>query len=123
MTRKNRFWTRKKPFRTSINSLEKSKQTHNDLTKKVVDAGNAISGLSGQLKTAAESLEHFRLDEVKDWGLDQIADLRESLTKTYNQAKVHFDDTSKQKGEAEKELATVDEQIQQSTQPTHRSWH
>ncbi|SOD96496.1 AAA family ATPase [Spirosoma fluviale] len=86
---------------------------HNDLTKKVVDAGNAIFGLNGQLKTAAESLEHFRLDEVKDWGLDQIADLRESLSKTYRQAKVHFDDTSKQKGEAEKEQATVDEQIQQ----------
>lgn len=86
-----------------------------DLTKKVVDADKAISGLSGALKTAAESLEHFHLDEVKNWGLDQIADLRESLTKTYHQAKVHFDDTSKQTGEAEKEQATVEEQIQQFT--------
>ncbi|GAB3776785.1 SbcC/MukB-like Walker B domain-containing protein [Spirosoma horti] len=101
----------------AIQDLEKligeAEATHNDLTKKVVDAGNALFGLSGQLKTAAESLEHFRLEEVKNWGLDQIADLRESLSKTYRQAKVHFDDTSKQKGEAEKEQATVEEQIQQ----------
>ncbi|MCX6213223.1 SMC family ATPase [Spirosoma sp.] len=101
----------------AIQDLEKligeAEATYNDLTKKVVDAGNAIAGLSGQLKTAAESLEHFQLEEVKNWGLDQIADLRESLTKTYHQAKVHFDNTAKQQGEAEKDQATVDEQIQQ----------
>ncbi|GAB3809593.1 SbcC/MukB-like Walker B domain-containing protein [Spirosoma humi] len=101
----------------AIQDLEKligeAEATHNDLTKKVVDAGNALFGLSGQLKTAAESLEHFRLEEVKNWGLDQIADLRESLTKTYHQTKVHFDNTSKQRGDAEKEQATIEEQIQQ----------
>ncbi|ADB41857.1 AAA family ATPase [Spirosoma linguale] len=101
----------------AIQDLEKligeAEAAHNDLNKKVVDAGNAIAGLSGQLKTAAESLEHFRLEEVKNWGLDQIADLRESLTKTYRQAKIHFDDTAKQQGEAEKEQATAEEQIQQ----------
>ncbi|AUD03261.1 AAA family ATPase [Spirosoma pollinicola] len=94
--------------------IGESETIANDLTKKVVEAGNAISGLNGQLKTAAESLEHFRLDEVKDWGLDQIADLREKLTKTHNQAKVNFDDSAKKKSDAEKELATVDEQILQA---------
>ncbi|GAB3040341.1 AAA family ATPase [Spirosoma pulveris] len=101
----------------AIQDLEKliaeADAIHSDLAKKVVDAGNAISGLSGQLKTAAESLEHFRLEEVKNWGLDQIADLRETLTKTYNQAKIHFEDTSKEKSEAEKDQATAEEQIQQ----------
>ena len=50
---------------------------------------------------------------MKDWRLDQIADLRESLSKVYDQAKIHFDDTSREQGEAEKELATVEEQILQ----------
>lgn len=101
----------------AIQDLEKligeAEAIHSDLTNKVVDAGNAISGLNGQLKTAAESLEHFRLDEVKNWDLSQINDLRNSLTKAYEQVKVHYDDASKQKSDAEKDLATVKEQIQQ----------
>ncbi|GAB3741355.1 AAA family ATPase [Spirosoma lituiforme] len=87
--------------------------TQAELTGKVADANNDLSGLNGQLKTAAESLVHFRLDEVKDWRLDQIADLRESLSQVYDQAKIHFDETSREKGEAEKALATAEEQIQQ----------
>jgi exonuclease SbcC len=101
----------------AIQDLEKligeADVTHTDLTKKVVDAGNALFGLSGQLKTAAESLEHFRLDEIKNWELSQINDLRNSLTKAYAQVKIHFDDASKHRGDAEKDLATAKEQIQQ----------
>jgi len=93
-----------------ITDAEKS---YNDLSKKVIETGHAIAGLSGQLKTAAESLAHFRLDEVTNWRLDQIDALRASLSEVYNQARLNFDATSKQKSEAEKELATVEEQIQQ----------
>ncbi|MFD2572245.1 AAA family ATPase [Spirosoma soli] len=80
---------------------------------KVADAEKAISGQEGQLQTAVESLEHFKLDEVKRWGLSQIADMRESLSHTYNQTKVNFEDAEKQKSAAEKALATAEEQVQQ----------
>lgn len=93
--------------------IDEIELAHNDFARKVAEADNAISGQEGQLKTAVESLQHFRLDEVAQWGLDQIADLRESLTRTYQQTKVNFDDAEKQKTIAEKELATVEEQIGQ----------
>ncbi|QHV99087.1 AAA family ATPase [Spirosoma endbachense] len=97
-----------------LNKLtEETEIIYKELARKVAEADNDLSGLNGQLKTAAESLEHFRLDEVKQWGLDQIADLRESLYRTYKQTKINFDDADKQKSSAEKELATLEEQIQQ----------
>ncbi|WP_338874132.1 SMC family ATPase [Spirosoma sp. SC4-14] len=86
---------------------------HGDFARKVAEADNAISGQEGQLKTAVESLQHFRLDEVSQWGLDQIADLRESLTQTYHQTKHNFDDAEKQKTSSEKEQATLEEQLEQ----------
>ncbi|MBC3785501.1 AAA family ATPase [Spirosoma utsteinense] len=100
-------------IRTIDARIGETETAHNRLAQQVVDVGNAISGLNGQLKTAAESLDHFRLDEVKNWAIDQINDLRNSLTKAYAQVKVHYDNASKQKGDTEKELATVEEQIQQ----------
>jgi exonuclease SbcC len=84
---------------------------HVTLAQKVADADKAISGLNGQLKGEVESLEHFRLDEVNGWGLDQIADLRESLDRVYKQTKLNFDEADTRKGDAEKELAGTKAQI------------
>jgi exonuclease SbcC len=100
-------------IRTLDTHIAECETLNSILVKKIVDIGNAIYGINGQLKTAAESLEHFRLDEVKGWALNQINDLRNSLTKAYAQVKIHFDDASKQKSDAEKDLATTEEQIQQ----------
>jgi exonuclease SbcC len=93
--------------------IDEAEAVYKEQSKKVAEVEKAISGQEGQLQTAVESLEHFKLDEVKDWGLGQIADMRESLSQTYNQTKVNFEDADRQKSTAEKALATAEEQIQQ----------
>ncbi|GAB3501345.1 SMC family ATPase [Spirosoma knui] len=93
--------------------IDEAEATHKKQSEKVTDVEKAISGQEGELKRALQSLEHFKLDEVEDWGLGQIADMRESLSQTYNQTKLNFDDAEKQKGKAEKSLATTEEQVQQ----------
>jgi exonuclease SbcC len=93
--------------------IEELDETYTSLTKKAADADNDIAGLKGQLKRDAESLEHFRLDEVNGWGLDQITDLRESLDQLYNQTKLNFDDADKKKGNAEKDLAATEAQLRE----------
>ena len=74
-----------------------------------------IAGLNGQLKTAVESLENFRLIEVQQWDLGQITDLRDSLINAYEQTKNNFETADKQKADAEKRQATLTEQHQQVT--------
>ncbi|GAB4041708.1 AAA family ATPase [Spirosoma gilvum] len=75
----------------------------------------AIAGLNGQLKTAVESLEHFRLAEAEQWDLSQITDLRDSLVNTYEQTKSNFEAADSQKSDAEKRQASLTEQHQQLT--------
>ncbi|WP_020600291.1 AAA family ATPase [Spirosoma panaciterrae] len=72
-----------------------------------------IAGLSGQLKTAVQSLENFRLAEVEQWDLSQITDLRDSLVNAYEQTKRNFELADRQKADAEKRQATLTEQQQQ----------
>ncbi|GAB3899851.1 AAA family ATPase [Spirosoma agri] len=93
--------------------IEETEATYNTVAKKVAEADNAIAGLNGQLKRDIESLEHFRLDEVNAWDLNQIDGLRKSLTRSYDQTKLNFDDADKQKGNAEKEVAATEAQLQE----------
>ena len=79
------------------------------------NAGNDIAGLTGQLQLQIASLEHYKLPDVEQWSLSQINDLRDSLTQRYEQTKIDFDDADKRRGDAEKEQATLQEQIQQLT--------
>ncbi|GAB4037486.1 AAA family ATPase [Spirosoma jeollabukense] len=79
------------------------------------NAGNDIAGLTGQLQLQIASLEHYKLPDVETWSLGQINDLRDSLTQRYAQTKIDFDEADKRRGNAEKEQATVQEQIQQLT--------
>ncbi|GAB3539072.1 AAA family ATPase [Spirosoma fluminis] len=93
--------------------IDEAEAIHKKQSEQVADVEKEISGQEGELKTTLQLLEHFKLDEVEDWGLGQIADMRESLSQTYNQTKLNFDDAEKQKGKAEKSLATTEEQVQQ----------
>ncbi|GAB3953174.1 exonuclease subunit SbcC [Spirosoma harenae] len=72
-----------------------------------------IAGLNGQLKTEIGSLEYYRFAEVEQWDLVQIADLRGSLTQTYELTKTNFETADAQKSNAEKRRASLQEQLQQ----------
>lgn len=95
--------------------IDEAEHAYNELAKKNAEVDNAIAGLTGQLKRDAESLEHFRLDEVNGWDLNQIDGLRKSLTRSYEQTKLNFEDADKHKGIAEKEAAATEAQIQELT--------
>jgi exonuclease SbcC len=101
---------------TLIRQIDENETAYKKLSTQVADVDKAISGQEGELKRAVESLQHFRLHEVSRWGLDQIADLRESLTQTYHETKTNFEDADKQKSFAEKTVATFEEQLQQLAQ-------
>ncbi|QKZ11448.1 AAA family ATPase [Spirosoma sp. KUDC1026] len=93
--------------------IEEAERDCVTLTQKVTEADNDIAGLNGQLKGEVESLAYFRFDEVNGWDLVQIADLRESLDRVYSQTKLDFEDADRKKGDAEKELAGTQVQIQE----------
>ncbi|GAB4002431.1 SMC family ATPase [Spirosoma daeguense] len=101
---------------TLTREIEQVEIRHKEFSEKISDVDKAIFGQNGELKRTIESLQHFRLDEVSRWALDQIDDLRESLTQTYHQTKANFDDADKQKSLAEKTSTTLEEQIQQLAQ-------
>ena len=84
-----------------------------DEEKAINEFDKAIAGLNGQLKTAIDSLDYYRLAEVEPWDLGQITDLRDSLTENYHRTKTNFDAADKQKSDAEKLQATLQEQVQQ----------
>ncbi len=67
------------------------------------------------INSQVESLQHYSLAEVANWGLKHIADLRESLERQYSQTKTTFDDADKKKNEAEKDEITFRGQIDQLT--------
>lgn len=76
---------------------------------------NGIAGVTAQLKVHVESLTHYKLPDVKQWSLGQIDDLRESLTRQYDQTKTDFEDADKHRSDAEKKQAALREQAQQLT--------
>lgn len=102
-----------KLIRELSKQIEEVETTLREEEKKMSEFDTAIAGLNGQLKTAVESLDYYRLSEVELWNLRQIADLRDSLTRTYDQTKTNFEEADKQKSVAEKLQATLTEQAQQ----------
>ncbi|WP_332368951.1 SMC family ATPase [Spirosoma telluris] len=102
-----------KLIRELSKQIEEVETTLREEEKKMSEFDTAIAGLNGQLKTAVESLDYYRLSEVELWNLRQIADLRDSLTRTYDQTKTNFEEADKQKSDAEKLQATLTEQAQQ----------
>ncbi|MFD2937847.1 AAA family ATPase [Spirosoma flavum] len=88
-----------------------SKVTH--LVKDVSNATGILSQQHDQLAKEVASLVHFSLSDVVQWNLIQIADLRDSLTQQYIQTKIDFDNANKGRSDAEKEQATLQEQVQQ----------
>lgn len=102
--------------------IEESEANLTREEKKLAEGNNAIAGLNGQLKIAVESLEHYRLAEVATWNLRQIADLRDSLTRSYERAGSNFDAASEEKTKAGTLHATLTEQLQHTdTQLTELS--
>jgi len=93
-----------KDIDTIMALLEKDNE---ELTSKV----NGIAGLSGQLTTEIESLEHYTLADVATWDLIYIADLRTSLTQQYEQSKVNFEEADIQRNKAENDRAARQEQV------------
>ena len=93
--------------------IEKIEASQREEEQKLASFDTAIAGLNGQLKTAVESLEHYRLAEVEGWDLIQITDLRDALTRTYEQTKTNFESADAEKADAEKHQATLTEQLQQ----------
>ncbi|GAB4025365.1 AAA family ATPase [Spirosoma koreense] len=102
-----------KAVRELTRQIEEADVVWREEEKKLGDLDKAIAGLNGQLKTAVESLQHYRLAEIEQWDLIQIEDLRESLGRTYEQTKINFESASEQKQEAEKLQITLVEQLQQ----------
>lgn len=81
--------------------------------QELTGVANGIAGLTGQLTTEIESLEHYELAEVAGWDLGHIADLRLSLTQRFAQTKLDFDNADRERSNAEKEQATRHEEVQQ----------
>ena len=81
----------------------------------LASANNGITGATAQIQVHAESLNYYKLPDVEKWNLSQIDDLRESLTRQYVQTKTDFDEAEKRRNDAEKEQATLQEQVQQLT--------
>ena len=79
----------------------------------LASATNDIAGLSGQLTLQTESLEQYKLPDVEKWSLGHIDELREFFTQRYRQTKLDFDEADKRRSDAEKEQATLGEQVQQ----------
>lgn len=104
---------KQKIVRELTQQIEEAETALREEEKKLGTFDNAIAGMNGQLKTAFESLAYYRLAEIEQWDLKQIADLRDSLTQTYNQAKTNFDAADKEQTETGKLQATLTEQLQQ----------
>ena len=85
------------------------------ITEALNTANSDIAGVNGQLTIQVKSLEHYSLTEIAPWNLEQIDKLRESLNRQYVQIKTDFDEADQRRNEAEKELATLREQLQQLT--------
>lgn len=111
----NQLQQAQKIVRELTRQIEEAGESYQAQEKKISEIDAALAGLNGQIQSEVESLAYYRLEEVVEWDLSQIADLRESLTRTYSQAKTAFDEADQRKSEAETRLATTQEQIQQLT--------
>ena len=88
------------------------------LTKQTADLATINSdtaGLTGQIQSAVESLKQFMLVDVASWTLGQIDDLRESLDRQYEQTKVVFSNTERNKSNGEKEQLSWQKEEQTQT--------
>ena len=104
-----------KTVRELIEQLNEAEKIRNEQVAKVAEAKAAISGLNGQIQVLVESLEHYQLADVADWGLDKVDDLRGSLNQQYTHAKTAFTDAEKERNDAEKELVSAEGQVNELT--------
>ncbi|GAB3712197.1 SbcC/MukB-like Walker B domain-containing protein [Spirosoma flavus] len=83
------------------------------LSDTLAKANTDIAGLTAQLEVHVSSLEHYKLNDVTSWKLDQIDEARERLNQSFYQTKADFEEAEKQRSDAEKEQVVLQEQIQQ----------
>ncbi len=104
-----------KAVRELIEQVNEAEKTRTEQTNRVVESKSALSGLNGQIQVLVESLDHYQLADVANWGLDKIADLRESLAQQYKHAKTAFNYAEKERNDAEKELVSAEGQVNELT--------
>lgn len=95
--------------------IDKAEELYNQQGKEISRIEATVAEQNKQIASQVEALQHFLLDEVANWNLKHIADLRESLERQYDQTKTTFDEAEKQKNEAEKDEVAFRGQVDQLT--------